>query len=201
MSILPVGRDVRPRNDRELTNQVGRRICIVGNGATGKSTLARLLATRLGLRYIDRDALVWNEGWMIVPRSDRFPLFEAATREDDWTFDGHLRSGYADEEIVLERCDTIIWLDFPRWRSMLSTARRTIHRVTSGEPGPGGNREQWSTLLGENGPRAAWRLHSRLRRRYGALFADQPNDQRMLIRFTSPAQVNRWLATVADEAP
>ena len=194
--------NARVDNDRELAKQVGRRICVVGNGATGKSTLARLLAARLALRYIDRDALVWQEGWTIVPRSERFPLFDAATRDDGWTFDGHLRSGYADEEVVLERCDTIIWLDFPRWRSLISMTRRTIHRIRFGEPGPGGNREHWSTLLGENGPRGAWRLHSRLRRRYRALFADEPAGERGLVRFTSRAQVNRWLAAAsAREAP
>src|SRR5688572_3140986 len=91
-------------SERPRTGGAGRAAdLIVGNGATGKSTLARLLATRLGLRYIDRDALVWHEGWTILPRSERFPLFDTATREDGWTFDGHLRSGYADEEVVLER--------------------------------------------------------------------------------------------------
>ena len=88
----------------------------------------------------------------------------------------------------------IIWLDFPIWRS--------IHRIPIGEPGPGGNREHWSTLLSENGPRAAWRLHSRLRRQYRALFAEEPAGGRTLIRFTSRAQVNRWLTTVpASKAP
>jgi hypothetical protein len=200
MNVSPVARAFTP-NDDELATQVGRRICVVGNGATGKSTLARLLAERLGLRYIDRDALVWHEAWTIVPRSDRFPLFDAATREDGWTFDGHLRSGYPDEELVLERCDTIIWLDFPRWRSLLSMAQRTIGRVRSGKPGAGGNLERWSTLLGENGPRGAWRLHPRLQMRYRALFAELAGE-RTLIRFTSRAQINRWLAIVsASEAP
>jgi adenylate kinase family enzyme len=175
---------------------LGTRICVVGNGATGKSTLAVLLAERLGLRYIDRDALVWREGWAVVPRPDRLALFDHATREGGWTFDGHLRAGYPDEQLVLDRCDTIVWLDFPLWRSLTAMSGRSLRRITRSEPGAGGNRERWGTLLSEHGPRAAWRLHTRLRTRYRKLFAREARGPRTLLRFISRREVNRWLAAV-----
>jgi ATPase subunit of ABC transporter with duplicated ATPase domains len=73
--------------------EVGRRICVVGNGGAGKSTLARELARRLGLTYVSRDDLVWREGWVIIDRSLRLPVFDEATSGDGWTYDGHLRAG------------------------------------------------------------------------------------------------------------
>ncbi len=181
-------------NGREAA--LGERICVVGNGGTGKTMLARLLARRLGLWYIDRDALVWHPGWTIVPRTGRLPLFEAATRESGWTFDGHLRRGYPDEELVLDRCDTTVWLDFPRWRALAGMTGRSLRRIIRGEPGPGGNPERWRTLLGENGPRAAGRLLPRLQERYRALSEREIASDRTLLTLTNRAEVNRWLDTI-----
>ena len=89
--------------------RLGRRICVIGNAGAGKTTVARALARRFGLRAIDRDALVWRAGWTALPREERPAAFEAATRIEGaggWTYDGHLRASRAEEQLVLERAAT-----------------------------------------------------------------------------------------------
>lgn len=176
---------------------VGRRIAVIGNAGSGKSTLARALAERLGLRYLDRDALVWREGWQLVPRRARVAMFDAATHEDSWTYDGHLRSDHAEEMLVLERCDTIVWLDFPRWFIAMSVTARTLRRWLTRTPAPGGSLESWRTLLAPDlNTRYTWRNHHRLRAEYLRLFAEGVGGTRDLLRFTARAGVRSWLATL-----
>lgn len=179
----------------------GHRICVIGNAGAGKSTLARALAVKFGLRFLDRDALVWRAGWVLTPRDERLEILDVATRDGGWTYDGHLRADRADEQLVRERCDTIIWLDFSRWAISMSVTVRGLRRLFSGEPAPGGSRETWRTLLARDlNTRYAWSNHDRLHREYEALFADETNGPRGLMRFTRRDAVNRWFAGVGSGA-
>jgi adenylate kinase family enzyme len=175
----------------------GRRIAVIGLAGTGKSYLARTLAERLGLHYIDRDALIVQAGWRPTPLAERVPLFEALTRADGWTFDGHLRSYRDDEQAVLARCDTVVWLDFPRWRVMASVVPRTLKRAITRERLWNGNIEGWQRLFSrENSITFSWKYYPRFQREYRALFANPAHAHRILIRFTRRADVNRWLAAI-----
>lgn len=50
---------------------LGQRICVVGTSGTGKTYVARAIAERLGLRYIETDALIWRADWEQVPRDEQ----------------------------------------------------------------------------------------------------------------------------------
>ncbi len=176
---------------------MGRRIRVIGNAGAGKSTLARAPAVRLGLRFLDRDALVWRPGWVLTARDERLEVLEAATRDGGWTYDGHLRRDHADEQLVLERCDTIVWLDFARWMIAASVTARGVRRLFTGEPAPGGSRETWRSLLApELNTRYAWTSHKRLQREYEALFDREASGPRGLLRFQRRGAVNRWFASL-----
>lgn len=108
-----------------MTAELGSRICVIGPPGAGKSTLAKLLARRLGLQYIDRDAALSLPRRQQVGRGGRRAIFEPLTAGDRWTFDGHRRPYVEDESLVWDRFDTIIWLDFTwweAWRSLLAHA-------------------------------------------------------------------------------
>lgn len=174
-----------------------RRICIIGNAASGKSYLARELARRLGLRYIDFDEAVVRPNWERVLRADRLAIFDELTRDGGWTIDGHLREGRPEEQLILSRADTVIWLDFPRWRVMASVVPRTLWNTISRKRVWGGNVERWQMLLSPDHSIVwAWRTHASLRRDYALLFNDPANASRTLIRLTSRTEVNRWIATI-----
>lgn len=174
---------------------LGQRICVVGTSGSGKTFVARALAERLDLRYISNDALIWRANWEAVPRDEQYVAFDAATAGGGWTFDGNLGPS-PEDQLVLSRCDTLVWLDLPRWQVMPSITRRTLWRAITRERLWHGNVERWRTVLSRDSMIAwAWRTYPRQKRRYVALF-DAPDAARTRVRLTSRRQVNRWLASL-----
>ncbi len=174
---------------------IGQRICVVGTSGAGKSYVARALAGRRGLRYIESDALIWRAGWEQVPRDEQYVAFDAATTDGGWTLDGNLGAS-PEDQLVLSRCDTLVWLDLPRWQVMASVTLRTIRRVVTRERLWHGNVEPWCGVFsGDSMIVYAWRTYGRQKGRYAALFAESQGT-RSQIRLTSRREVNRWLASL-----
>ncbi len=103
---------------------VGQRILIIGSGGAGKTTLSVALAKRLGLTCIHLDQHYWSAGWTRAPRDVwRARLAEILARPS-WIIEGNYASTIPQR---LERADTLIFLDFPRWlciwRVLMRTAR------------------------------------------------------------------------------
>ncbi len=173
----------------------GQRICVVGTSGSGKTYVARVVAGRLGLRYISSDALIWRANWEAVPRAEQYVAFEAATAIGGWTFDGNLGPS-PEDQLVWSRCDTLVWLDLPRWQVMASITRRTLWRAITREPLWHGNVERWRRVFSRDSMVPwAWSTYSRRKGEYAALFA-APDDRRSRIHLTSRGEVNRGLASL-----
>ncbi len=174
--------------------QPGRRISVIGTSGSGKSFVARALAQRLGLTYICNDAIIWGPNWYEVPKDEVLRAVDNATLATGWTFDGNL-SPRAEDRLVIERCDTIVWLDLPRREVHWQVIRRTLARVITREALWHGNRESWRTMLSRDS--IIWwsfKTYAARRRDYEALFADPAAGHARRIRLRSRAEVDRWLA-------
>jgi len=178
-----------------LGDQVpGQRICVVGTSGSGKSYVAQALAERLGLPYVENDALIWRPGWEPVPDEERLPAFEEATAGNSWTFDGNLSLRRPEDRLVLDRCDTVVWLDLPRWQVHSQVVLRSFRRLLTRERLFHGNVERWSTLFSSDS--IVWwsiKTFSRRRREYGRVFADPAYAAKTRIRLTSRREVASWL--------
>lgn len=119
-----------------------QRIVIIGTTGAGKSTLARQLAEKLNLSYIDLDDLHHMPGWRERPLEDYRRLLTEATHVDKWVVAGNYMT--KSHDIILPSADTLIWLDMPFTSNLWQLFKRTINRIYSGEPVCNGNKE---TLL------------------------------------------------------
>jgi hypothetical protein len=171
-----------------------RRINVVGTSCSGKTTLARELARRLGMPHVEFDALFWGSNWTPVPTDEFRSRLTAALAADRWVADG----GYATvRDITWSRVDTIVWLDYPMRLVLARWARRTVARLRSREefwPGTG-NRESIRNALRRGG--LLWwilRTHRRRRRSFAAAMGTRADVR--WIRLRSPAEAERWLASV-----
>lgn len=171
-----------------------RRINVVGTSCSGKTTLARELARRLDVPHVELDALFWGPNWTPVPTERFRSRLSAALEPDRWVADG----GYAPvRDITWKRADTIVWLDYPLRLVLVRWARRTVVRIRSREefwPGTG-NRESFGRALRRDGL-IWWILGTHGRRRTSFSAAMHARADLRWIRLRSPAEAERWLASV-----
>jgi len=102
-----------------------KRIVITGNSGSGKSTLARQMSEILGLPVIHIDSLrfVENESWIEIPKDEFRAKVATAVATDKWIFEGCSTSSLPQR---LERCDTIIFLDFNRLFCLYNAVKRRV---------------------------------------------------------------------------
>jgi adenylate kinase family enzyme len=179
----------------------GRRIAVVGTSGSGKTYVAEALARRLDLTYVSHDAIIWRANWQETPRDEVYADVDAATQAEGWTYDGNLGPRPPDQ-LVLSRCDTLVWLDLPRREVWWSVVQRSLRRVIGRTKLWHGNVERWGMLVSTDS--IIWwsvKTFARRRRVYGALFADPAYADKTRIRLRSRREVNDWLASLPTLAP
>ncbi len=184
--------------------QPGRRIAVLGTSGCGKTAVAKRLAATLGVTYICSDAIFWGPNWTMTPPDERLTEYDRVTRAEAWTFDGNV-DDLSDHKgpLILQRADTLIWLDLPRWQVFTQVFRRTLRRAWTQEPLWHNNRESWRLSFFSRESILLWSMQTFAKRRkqYAALFAD-PNYARLIrIRLTSRRQVDSWLASLDRPIP
>jgi adenylate kinase family enzyme len=69
------------------------------------------------------DQLFWRPGWVSISKDEFDRVHEAALAEEKWNMDGNF-----DRTIPrrLERCDTVIYLDFSRFACLMGVLKRVL---------------------------------------------------------------------------
>jgi adenylate kinase family enzyme len=176
------------------------RVVVVGTSCSGKTTLARRLASVLGTRHVELDALHWGREWAVRPEFQRDVLAEA--QQPRWVIDGNYS---AVRDIVWRRCTAIVWLDYSFLRVFSRALRRTARRIVTGERLYSGNRETMGNALFDPEGIPWWvvRTHGRRRREFPELFRRPEYGQAAVVPLPTPAAAEAFLAeaTSASIAP
>lgn len=98
-----------------------KRLMIIGCGGVGKSTLARELGKVLGLPVFHLDQMFWKAGWEIAEEADWEQRQVEVCAGERWVIDGNYGSTI---DVRLAAADTVIYLDFARWRCLSGVVRR-----------------------------------------------------------------------------
>ncbi|MDV4149290.1 DNA topology modulation protein [Clostridium sp. AL.422] len=99
------------------------RVIIIGCGGSGKSTLSRVLSEKTNLPVVHLDKLFWREGWVNISREEFKILLREELKKDKWIIDGNYDSTIKER---LNRCDTVIYLDYPRRTCLFGVVKRFI---------------------------------------------------------------------------
>ena len=179
------------------TIKPGKRIAVLGTSGAGKTAVAQRLSDVLDLTYICSDAIYWGPDWTENPPDQRLAEYDKATLAEAWTFDGNV-DGLSDDKgtLILQRADTLVWLDLPRHQVFMQVLRRTIRRVWTKKPMWHNNRESWRLSFFSRDSILLWSMQTfaRRRRQYATLFADPRYAHLIRIRLSSRQEVDRWLA-------
>lgn len=175
--------------------QPGQRIVIIGTSGSGKTTLARQIAQSLHIAHIELDALHWEPHWTPAAPEVFRERVTIALADDRWVTDGNYSIV---RDIVWNRADTVIFLDYPFWVVFKRLFGRTLRRSLCQEPLWGGNRETLRLSFLSQDSILVWMLKTywRNRRRYPALFQQPEFAHLKVVHLRSPRQAAEWLRRI-----
>lgn len=173
-----------------------RRVHVVGTSGSGKTTVAQLLAARLGVPHVELDALYWEPGWTGSPPEAFRRRVSEALNGEAWVVDGNYSRV---RDIIWGRADTVVWLDFPLAVIMGRLLWRTLSRIVTCEELWHGNRESARMTFCSRESILLWALttYRRRRREYPALFAQPEHAHLRIIHLRSPRATRAWLAALS----
>jgi len=169
-----------------------RKVAVIASASgCGKTTVGRLLATRLGVPFVELDALNHGPGWTEATAEQLRARVAPIVATDGWVIDGGYRGKLGD--LVLEAADTVVWLDLPRREWLPRLFRRTVRRIAGKQELWHGNRESFRNafLMRDGLLRFAWR-------NYGVRRATYPSELARfhLVRLRSQREVDAWLGAI-----
>lgn len=169
-----------------------QRIAVVGTTGSGKTTLARAVATRLGVPHVELDALHWGPNWAEAETPAFRRDVEQALAGDRWVVDGNYA---AVRDIVWSRADTILWLDYSVGTVLSRLLARTVRRSLGSETLWNGNRERFWVQFASRDSIIVWMFETHWKRRkaYPALLAAPEHAHLRSLRFSSPREAQAWL--------
>jgi len=89
---------------------VGQKIAIVGVSASGKSTFARKLRSKLQVPLIHMDTIMWKPGWNYIGEEETAKKLKEEAGKPAWIIEGYIVKEA--RMFVFEQADTIIYLDY-----------------------------------------------------------------------------------------
>ncbi len=110
------------------------RIIIIGCGGAGKSTLARQLGEKLDIPVIHLDKLFWKPGWVEATEEEFDSLLTRELERPKWIMDGNFNRTLPQR---MEKCDTIIYMDFGRFACLRGVAKRVLRSYGKVRPDMG----------------------------------------------------------------
>jgi adenylate kinase family enzyme len=171
-----------------------RRVSVVGNCGSGKTTFARQLARRLGCAHIELDAIHWGPDWTPLPTESFRQQVASRLEAESWVVDGNY---HLVRDLVWERADAVAWLDYSLAIILGRLALRTIRRVSRREVLWNGNRERLSNHLFRRDSLFLWALQTHRRRKIEFVeWLNRPAYAHLMrVQLRTPRQTTKWLET------
>lgn len=177
------------------------KINVVGTSGSGKSTVARHLAERLAIPYIEMDALFWQANWHESSDDEFFPRVEQALAAANWVLDGNYNRT---QHLKWREVDWVVWVDYSFGRTLFQAVRRAWLRSWHREElwAGTGNRESFAKSFFSRDSIILWTLKTYRKNRHRYLEQMHNPDYRHIrfIQLRSPAQLESVLREIATAA-
>lgn len=110
--------------------QFPKKILILGNGASGKTTLAKKISSRLNMPILHLDSIYWDKNW---EHSNQLLFLNSVNnfmKQEKWILEGTPMLGI--KERILS-ADTIIFLDFSKLNCLKNALYRSLLNILKKE--------------------------------------------------------------------
>ena len=163
-----------------------KRILIIGNSGTGKSTLAERLSFFLHLPFFPSDPFYWEPGWKAAPAAKVFQQLSEVTARECWILDGNFDEYH---ECIWRQADCILWLDYPLPTILKQVIVRNFKWLFMRQPVWSGNRMTlWKAV---NGIQHAMKSYPIKRKNYPDWLAELPGIPHF--RFRTRQETEGWM--------
>lgn len=113
-----------------------RKVLIIGNAGSGKSTFGRKLAEKTGLPLVHLDKLYWRGDWEHLSREEFDAALQAELDKPEWIIDGNFNRTLTHR---LQYCDTVFFFDLPTITCLWGITKRIFTHHGKVRPDMGGN--------------------------------------------------------------
>lgn len=167
------------------------KIAVIGTSCSGKSTLAKSLASKLNIPYIEQDEVFWLPNWEHIPREVFAQKIDEMTNGPQWTICGNYS---ASQERIWEKVTHVIWLNYPLpvilWRALKRNSNRVIFR----EKCCNGNTENFRHAFLSKNSIFYWILTTHKQRvlRFNEAKRAGKFEGKVFLEFTRPKQTDEW---------
>lgn len=164
------------------------RILVIGCGGSGKSTLSRQLGDKTGLPVVHLDKLFWHSGWVESSREEIDEKIRRETAKDSWIIDGNYMRTLP---LRLQRCDTVVYLDFSRMACILGAVKRVLTTYGKVRPDLGDGcpeRFDWEFL------KWVWNFNKTKRQKLYSMLEAVPKESIIILK--NRREVNRFLSDI-----
>jgi len=100
-----------------------KRILIIGNAGSGKTTFAIKLAKKTALPLIHLDKIYWKGNWEHLDRAEFDEILQKELNRESWIIDGNFNRTIPHR---LKYCDTVFYFDIPTILCLWGVTKRII---------------------------------------------------------------------------
>ncbi|MDO4594556.1 MAG: deoxynucleoside kinase [Tissierellia bacterium] len=101
-----------------------KKISIIGAGGSGKTTLAKQLGEKLGIKVYHLNKIWWKDEYKHINKEEFYNIQkEIIDNEESFIFDGNYKNTM---DLRFEASDTIIFLDFPTTSNMSRVVKKNL---------------------------------------------------------------------------
>ncbi|MCY3749100.1 MAG: AAA family ATPase [Chloroflexi bacterium] len=178
-----------------MTDGPPQRVWICGLSGSGKTTVARRVASILDVPHVELDALHWRHrpDWGMPSDEEFLPEVREATAGEAWVVEGNYSRS---RDIFWPRVELMVWLDLPLRTACWRVFLRTLRRIRSSDQLLWGVQRETvrNALLTWDGL-VLWnlRVHRRRHRTYTGLMQDADARGTAVVRLRSQHAVDAWL--------
>jgi adenylate kinase family enzyme len=174
-----------------------KRIVVIGTTSSGKSTLAKQVAEKLHLDFIELDALHWEANWKEADQEVFRERVQTAIRSERWVSAGNYS---VVRDLLWNQAEVLIWLDYSFHIVLWRLLNRTIRRIATQEELWNGNRERLSSQIKfwSNDSLINWLLKTYWRRKREMPVLLSHYKHLKVIHFKHPKDAKDWLGNLSN---
>jgi len=177
-----------------------KRINVIGTSGSGKSTVARALASVLDYPHVEMDIFHWKPNWKNASDKEFLSAIVENTSGSNWILDGNYSHT---QSVKWANVDTVVWIDYSWIRTFYQASKRAVIRaVMKKENWPGtGNVESFRKTFLSRDSVLLWTMKSYRsnKKYYEKILKDKEYSYINFVRLTSPAETRKFIASLASE--